>query len=177
MEQHGKLYLIDVDGAVRVVDDRIELSNGIGLSPDDRVLYHADTAARRIYAHDVDPNDGGLSNKRCFVQVPDDEGIPDGLTVDAEGYVWNAQWYGGRVVRYDPEGNVERRIEMPVQQVSSVAFGGPDLTDLYVTTAGEYWPSPLAPPDFDPDGPMGGSLYRVRLDIAGRPEHMARLIS
>ena len=175
MVKTGKLYLLDLDGSVQVVADGIEMSNGLGLSPDNRTLYYADTAVRRIYAFDVDPATGALSNKRTFVQVPGDEGIPDGLTVDADGFIWSAQWFGARVVRYDSEGKVERRIKMPVKQVSSVAFGGPDLTDLYVTTAAEYEPSPLAPPGFDDKAPMGGSLYRIRLDIRGRAEYQARL--
>src|SRR5207253_6018006 len=124
----------------------------------------------------VQPDTGALSNRRVFVQVPADEGIPDGLTVDSEGYVWSAQWYGSQVVRYDPDGAVERRITMPVTQVSSVGFGGDDLTDLYITTAGESWPSPLAPTDYDFNAPnIGGSLYRARLEIHGKPEHHAHL--
>lgn len=176
MEKTGKLYLIDTEGSLRVVDEGLELSNGLGFSPDDRTLYYADSAARRIYAYDVDAESGDLTNKRVFVQVPRDEGIPDGLTVDAEGFVWSAQWYGSQVVRYDPDGKVERRLAMPVTQVSSVAFGGPDLNDLYITTAGDSWPSPLAPPGYDFNAAnTGGSLYRVRLDVKGRLEHRARL--
>lgn len=172
MRNPGKLYLIEPDGAARAVDDGIELSNGLGFSPDDRTLYYADSAARRIYAYDVDPADGSLSNKRVFVQVPGNEGIPDGLTVDAAGFVWCAQWYGGQVVRYDPDGRVERRVRLPVRQVASVAFGGPDLLDLYITTAGENWPSPLAPPGYDyAAGAFGGPLYRLRVQTPGRPEH------
>lgn len=175
-EKTGKLYLIDTDGTTCVVADGIELSNGLGLSPDDRILYYADTAVRRIYAFDVEAQSGELSNRRVFVQVPGEEGLPDGLTVDVEGFVWSAQWYGGQVMRYDPDGKVERRIPMPVQQVSSVAFGGPELADLYITSAGNSWPSDLAPPGYDFDAPnMGGSLYRLRLDIQGRAEHVARL--
>lgn len=176
MQKPGKLYLIQTDGSVRVVDDGIQLSNGLGFGPDDTTLYYADSAARKIYAYDVAVQTGSLSRKRGFVEVPPDQGIPDGLTVDAEGFVWCAQWYGAQVVRYDPDGKVERRIPMPVQQVSSVAFGGPDLADLYITSAGESWPSNLAPPGYNFKAPnMGGSLYRVRLDIHGRKEHLAHL--
>ena len=107
------------------------------------------------------------------VQVSSDEGLPDGLTVDEPGYVWSAQWYGGQVVRYDPEENIAGRLELPVKHVSSVAFGGDELTDLYVTTAGKLWRSPLAPPGFDGSGEMSGSLYRVRLNVRGRLEHPA----
>jgi D-xylonolactonase len=176
MEKHGKLYLVDTNGDLHVVDEGIELANGLGFSPDDRTLYFTDSAARRIYAYDVHPQTGELSHKRLFVQVPREEGLPDGMTVDSQGFVWSAQWYGSQIVRYDPDGKVERRIEMPVRQVSSVAFGGPDLMDLYITSAGASWPSPLAPPGYDFQAPnMGGSLYRLRLDIPGRLEHRANL--
>ena len=176
MEKPGKLYCLQPEASAQMVDEGIELANGLGLSPDNRTLYFADSAARRIYAYDVDPATGGLANKRIFAQVPGDEGIPDGLTVDAAGFVWSAQWYGGQVVRYDPEGKVERRIPMPVKQVSSVAFGGPDLTELYITTAGAPWPSPLTPAGYTVgETDIGGSFYRLRLDIQGKAEHLADL--
>lgn len=176
MEKPGALYLIDTDASIRLVVEGIELSNGLGFSPDDRTLYYADSAARRIYAYEVNAETGELSNKRVFVQVPRDEGLPDGLTVDAEGCVWSAQWYGAQVVRYDPEGKVERRISMPVTQVSSVAFGGRDRNELYITSAGDPWSSSLAPSGYNYDTPnIGGSLYRVKLDIQGRLEHRAAL--
>lgn len=179
MERPGKLYLIHTNGTASVVDENIELSNGLGLSPDNRTLYYSDTIVRKIYAYDVESQSGMLRNKRVFVNVPSDEGIPDGLTVDSEGFVWSAQWYGGQVVRYDPEGKVARRIAIPAKQTSSVAFGGDDFSDLYVTTAGESWPSEHMPPGYDPNsGAVGGPLYRIRLgDIRGRPEHHAALLS
>jgi sugar lactone lactonase YvrE len=176
MEKPGKLYLFERDGTARIVDDAIQLANGLGFSPDHRTLYFADSAVRTIYAYEVHPATGALSNRRPFVRVPAGEGLPDGLTVDGEGFVWSAQWYGSQVVRYDPEGKVERRIAMPVTQVSSVAFGGENLTDLYITTAGDSWPSHLAPPGYNFDAAnIGGSLYRLRLDIQGRLEHPADL--
>jgi D-xylonolactonase len=170
-EHFGMLYLVRPDGTAEVMDEGIELSNGLGFSPDGRTLYFTDSIARKIFAYEMDRVSGILRNRRVFVTVPSDEGLPDGLTVDAEGFVWSAQWYGSQVVRYDPDGRVERRLKMPVQQVSSVMFGGPDLTDLYITSAGEAWPSDYAPPSFDSSGPMGGSLYRARLDIVGCREH------
>ena len=175
MIKPGKLYQIDTDGTVRVLADGVHLSNGLGLSLDNKTLYYTDSAKRRIYAFDVDPATGSLSDRRTFVQVPDDEGLPDGLTVDAAGFIWSAQWFCGQVVRYDPDGKVERRIALPARQVSSLAFGSPHLTDLYVTSAADYAPSPLEPPGFDRTAFMGGPLYRVRLDVAGRPEYPARI--
>ncbi|HSW44324.1 MAG TPA: SMP-30/gluconolactonase/LRE family protein [Phycisphaerae bacterium] len=175
MRKTGKLYLFDTDGSIQVVAENILLANGLGLSLDGRTLYFADSAARKILAFYVDRATGRLSSQRTFVQVPEDEGLPDGLTVDAEGFVWSAQWFGGQIVRYDPEGQVERRVPIPAKQASSVTFGGPHLTDLYVTTAADYAPSPLEPPGFDRTARMGGPLYRIRLDIPGRPESVARI--
>lgn len=176
MEKPGKLYLIGCDRSVRVLDEGIQLSNGLGFSPDDTTLYYADSAARKIYAYSVDVQTGDLSRKRVFVDVPADDGVPDGLTVDAEGFVWCAQWYGAQVVRYDPDGKPERRIAMPVRQVSSVAFGGPELTNLYITSAADSWPSHLAPRGYDfKASNMGGPLYRVRVDTQGRKEQVAAI--
>ncbi len=175
MIKTGRLYLFNTDGSIRVVADDILLANGLGLSLDNRTLYFADSAARRILAFDVAAETGLLSNRRTFVRVPDGEGMPDGLTVDSAGFIWSAQWFGGQVVRYDPEGRVERRIPIPAKQVSSLTFAGPDLADLYITTAADYSPSPLEPAGFDRTAFMGGPLYRIRLDIAGRPEFPARL--
>lgn len=174
MQKHGRLYLIEPTGAIRCVDEGIELSNGLGFSPDNRLLYFADSAARTIYVYDVDAKTGVLSHRRVFVHVPVEEGIPDGLTVDSDGYVWSALWYGAQVIRYDPDGALERRIKMPVKQVSSVAFGGEDLTDLFITTAAESWPSELAPPGYEfRASNMGGSLYRIHSETPGKLEHQA----
>lgn len=174
MQRWGKLYLIHPGGFAEVVADGFELSNGLGLSPDVRTLYFADSTARTIYAFDVDPINGRLSNQRVFVKVPGDEGIPDGLTVDAEGFVWSAQWYGGQVVRYDPDGRVERRIAMPVRQVASIMFGGPELDELYITTAAETWRSAYSPLGYDyTQSNNGGGVYRARPGVRGKKEFVA----
>jgi sugar lactone lactonase YvrE len=173
MERHGRLLMIRGAGTAAVLDDGIMLSNGLGFSPDGRALFFTDTMARKIFQYDVDPATGLVANRRVFVDVPRAEGLPDGLAVDAEGFVWSAQWYAGEVLRYDPDGRVERRLAVPAQQVSSVAFGGPDLADLYITSAGEYWPSDHQPPAFDPAGPMGGPLYRCRPGVRGQAPRRA----
>jgi D-xylonolactonase len=172
----GKLFRVDTDGKVTIVDEGIHLSNGLGFSPDCRTLYYTDSAARIIYAYDYEQKTGNLRNRRVFVKVSSNEGIPDGLTVDADGFVWSAQWYGSCVVRYDPDGKLERRIMTPAKQTSSVAFGGPDLTDLFITSAGRSEPMPVMPPSYDPDsGYMGGRLYRINLGIKGKPEFRANI--
>ncbi len=176
MERTGCLYLVHPGGGIETVDDGIELANGLALSPDDRTLYFADSAARRIFAYDIHPNSGRLSGRRILVEIPTDDGIPDGLTTDSEGFLWVACWYGGKVLRCDPEGKIERRVPLPALQVSSVAFGGPECTELYVTSAAEPWPSHLAPPGYDASAPnQGGALYRLRPGVAGRAGHVASL--
>jgi D-xylonolactonase len=174
MVKTGCLYLLHHDGTLELMDEGFGISNGLGFSPDERTLYFADSAARTIYAYDVAPESGRLTRRRAFFRARDGEGLPDGLTVDSQGFVWTALWYGGAVVRLDPEGAVERRISLPALQVSSVAFGGEDLCDLYVTSASQYWPSPHSPPGINPAAFMGGPLYRVRVDAQGKPENTTR---
>ena len=131
----GQLMRVDTDRTVHIVDEGIHLSNGLGFSPDEKTLYFTDSAARTIYAYDYDRSTGNVSRRRILVKVPIEEGLPDGLTVDAEGFVWSAQWYGGCIVRYDPDGKEERRLEAPAKQVSSLIFGGESLTDIFITSA------------------------------------------
>ena len=172
----GKLIRVDTDGTASLVDEGIHLANGLAFSPDCKILYFTDSAARRIYAYDYDRKTGNIRNRRVRVQVPDDEGLPDGLTVDAEGFLWSAQWYGSCVVRYDPDGKVERRIPTPAKQTSSVMFGGEDLTDIFITSAGKSEPMPIMPKGYDPSsGYFGGQLYRINLGIQGRPEYKANI--
>lgn len=164
----GKLIRVDTNGQASVLDEGFHLANGLGFSPDGKVLYFADTVARRIYAYDYDLSAGAVRNRRVLVQVPNEEGLPDGLAVDAAGFIWSAQWYGSCIVRYDPDGNVERHIQMPAKQVSSLAFGGPELTDIFITSAGQSEIMPIMPPGYDPhNGIFGGPLYHLNLGIAG----------
>ena len=172
----GHLMRIDQDGAGKVVDDGIHLSNGLGFSPDLRTLYFADSVARLIFAYDYDVETGNVRNRREFVRVTLDSGLPDGLTVDAEGYVWCAHWFGARIVRYDPDGKIERTLSVPAKQTSSIAFGGRDLTDIFITSAALSDSLPLAPPGYNPEsGYVGGRLFHTDLGIAGREEYRARI--
>jgi D-xylonolactonase len=171
-EKFGKLYLIDKHGA-KVVEDDIELANGLGFSVDGNTLYFADSVLRKIWAYDVRPESGDLTRKRVFAQMKRDDGLPDGLTVDANDHVWVAMWYGGKVMRFDPDGKLERIIETPAIQTSSLAFGGDLLDDLYITSAAEPWPSDLAPKAYKPDAKQGGALYRLKPGVAGKKEYLA----
>lgn len=129
----ASLYVIHSDRSwERKVFD-VGLSNGIGFSPDQTVMYYTDSLAREIWAFDFDAESAAISNRRVF--AADAHCSPDGLTIDAEGYVWSAKWNGWRVVRYAPDGRVDRVVELPVQCPTSVAFGGAGLGQLFITSA------------------------------------------
>jgi sugar lactone lactonase YvrE len=163
------LFRIDNDGSVHIADEGICFSNGLALSPDCATLYFTDMVARCIYAYDWRRSDGALSRRRVFVRIDRSEGMPDGLTVDAEGFLWIAHWFGGCVTRYDPNGKRERKIQLPAAQTSSMVFGGPDLNELYVTTAAMNNCLMLAPEGYDPAKVFaGGPLYRLRPGVRGK---------
>ena len=112
------------------------------------------------------------------MRVDGNSGLPDGLTVDAEDFVWSAEWYGSCITRYDPEGKLERRIPIPAQQSSSLTFGGPDLRDIFVTSAAKSEPTPVMPPGYDPEnGYFGGALFHLNAGIQGRLEYRTKLKS
>ena len=178
-DQPGKLYRIDPDRSIRVVEEGVGCSNGMGFSPDQKTMYYTDSMIRTIYAYDYNRTTGEISNRRVFTKLADTDGVPDGMTVDAEGFVWTAVWFGGCVIRFDPDGKEERRINLPAYQTSSVMFGGKDLTDLYVTTASYLVEpgTPLDPVNYDWDaytkGYRGGGLFRIRQEIKGQEEYQA----
>jgi sugar lactone lactonase YvrE len=131
----GNLYRFGPDRRpVRVAAD-ICCSNGIAWSPDDSTMYFCESFAHVIHAYDFDVVSGEIENRRTFATVdPASGSFPDGITVDAEGFLWCAQPVFGRLVRYDATGRIERIIELPVSRGTSVMFGGPDLSTLYITT-------------------------------------------
>lgn len=163
----GALWRLDRDLSVAKLDGDIICSNGPCWSPDGGTLYFADSFAGIIFAYDYDLDTGAATNRRTFVDVDGSRGgSPDGATVDAEGYVWSATVFDGRLFRYAPDGTVDRVIEMPVCKITSVAFGGPDLDRLFVTSMAE---PPL--PKYPGDGPLRGSVFVIDgLGIQGREE-------
>ena len=172
----GRLYAAANNGRITILDEGFHLPNGIGFSPDQKLIYVTETVTREIYQYAYNVETGSVSNKKVCVKIPDIDGIPDGLTVDADGYLWSAHWYGSCVVRYDPDGKEERRIAVPSGQTSSVMFGGDDLHDLYVTTAAEVVRLSAAPKGYDFDAPHNGSLYLFHLDdIQGRKEYFSNI--
>lgn len=163
----GGLYSLSTDLKVTKLESNIICSNGPCWSPDGRIFYFQDTWSGEIWAYDYDQETGAVSNRRTFAKVDTSKGgAADGSTVDAEGYLWTALVYDGRLVRYAPDGSVDRIIEMPVKKITSVMFGGPNLDILFVTSMARQ---PL--PRFPGDGVLRGSLFAIYdLGIKGLPE-------
>jgi sugar lactone lactonase YvrE len=130
----GRVYRLDPDGTVTTVLDGLTIPNGFGFSPDGGTLYHVDTPTQHIYAYDYDRT-RGLTNRRVVVAVPERHGHPDGPTVDGDGNLWVAMYGGGAVRNYTPAGRAGDVIAVPVSKVTSCAFGGPELDQLYITSA------------------------------------------
>ncbi|MEV4508223.1 SMP-30/gluconolactonase/LRE family protein [Dactylosporangium sp. NPDC049525] len=131
----GAFYRFDEDLAVTKAFGGVIVSNGPAWSPDGRTMYHVDSARSSITAYEFDPVTGAVGGGRLFVSDEDEAWFPDGVTVDADGYVWNCKWDGGRIVRYSPDGRVDRVVEVPVPRPTRCAFVGPDLDQLAVTSA------------------------------------------
>lgn len=161
----GALYRIDSDGSIHVTDRGFIVSNGPAFSPDGRLLYFADTFARTIYVYDLNPDTGSLANRRVFARLAPGHGYPDGLTVDAEGFIWSAHWDGWRVTRYAPDGAIDCVIELPVPKATSCCFGGKDMSTLFITTASVGLDEAALA-----QAPLAGSLFAVATPFRGLGE-------
>lgn len=160
----GSLYRLDPDGHVTRMVHGVTTSNGIDWSPDQRLMYYVDTGTGRIDVFDFDVARGDIANRRPFVSIAEKDGKPDGLIVDAEGAIWLALWGGGTLHRYTPDGKLERTVPLPVTHPTKCAFGGPDLADLFVTSARR----PLSPKERERQ-PLAGSLLHCQPGVKGRP--------
>jgi len=160
----GTLYRLDHDGQVDVMLEGLTISNGLGWSPDGSTMYLVDSIPGVVQAFDFDGEHGAISDARVLIDLRDDTGAPDGMTVDAAGDLWVAIWGGGRVHRYNPDGVLRETLEVPAVQTTCCAFGGPGLHWLYVTTATEDWTDLQRR-----DEPAAGLVYRFDTDATGRP--------
>ena len=153
------LYRLDPDLSVTRVLPGLSISNGLGWSPDDRLMYHVDTPRGRIDVYDFDAERGVIGAREAAIPVAPERGRPDGLAVDADGGIWVALWGGAAVQRYTPEGRPDARIELSVSQVTSCCFGDSDLGTLYITTAGLGTSRE----------PLAGSVFSCRPGVQGLP--------
>jgi len=169
----GYLFRLDKSGEIKVVADGVHLSNGMGFSPDCASFYFVDTILGRLYKFDYNISNGTISNKKVLVQFDRQQGLPDGMTVDSEGFLWVAMFFGRKIIRLDPDGKIEREISLPCSQPTSLVFAGENLNELFITSAGQEWKTPYAPADHDYEWPKGGSLYRVKTNFVGKDEFLA----
>jgi L-arabinonolactonase len=164
-EPTGSVYRLGADYRVERVFGGVSCTNGIAWSPDDSLLYVCDTWVRRIYRCDFDAVSGMVNDREVFAELSPDSGFPDGLTVDADGFVWSAHYDGWRITRYAPDGRVDRVLQMPVRHVTSLTFGGPELRTLYVTSAS------LRLSDEERSAqPLAGHVFAFEPGVAGLPE-------
>lgn len=162
--QDGSLVRLDPQGAVTAWRHGIGISNTLAWSPDRRRFYTGDTLANVIWVYDYDSATGAISNERPFLEGFA-RGFPDGSAVDSAGYLWNCRFYGNCIVRVAPDGQIDRVIEMPVQNITTCVFGGPALTTLFVTTARAEAP---------PGDRLAGSLFSIQTEVPGQPENRFR---
>jgi sugar lactone lactonase YvrE len=165
----GALYRLNADLTVDTILAEVTLSNGLDWSPDGTVMYYVDSRLQRVDMLDYDVA-GGVHGRRTFAEIPAAAGMPDGLTVDSDGFVWVALWGGAAVRRYAPDGTLDRVLSLPVSFVTSCAFGGAKLDELYITTSS--WEFDAA--RFAAE-PKAGALFVTRPGVAGLPPTQARL--
>ena len=163
----GSLYVREPDGKVRTLFGGVTVSNGLAWSADGDHLFYVDSARQSIDVMDYDVDAGTVSGRRTWATVPDSEGIPDGLTIDADGCLWLALWGGGKVLRYSPDGRTIGEVHLPVSRVTSCAFGGPGLDRLFITTAA------VGASSDDPPRTHDGALFVVDPGVIGVPSVVA----
>lgn len=156
----GALCRLDADGGFRIVREGIAFPNGLGFSPDGGLLYLVDSLARQLLVAAIDVDSGALGRLRPLIGFEERDGLADGLAVDAEGCLWVARYGGGAIERYDSAGRRLLRWMLPLRQPTSLAFGGPRLRSLWVTSARQH---------LDPPGPLDGALLRLEPGVAGLP--------
>jgi sugar lactone lactonase YvrE len=164
----GVLYRLSIEGQVETMLSPVTISNGLGWSPDNTRMYYIDTPTAGVDVFDYDLSTGKITDRRRLITVPAGVGHPDGMTVDAEGYLWVALWGGGAVHRYAPDGTLERIVQVPATNTSSCVFGGADLADLYITSAAH--PSP----DNWDKHEHAGDLFVYRPGVSGLPTNSYR---
>ncbi len=160
----GGLFRLDVEGSLTQMEGGMTISNGLGWSPDNKTFYYTNGLEYVIYAYDFDLAKGEISNRRVFAKLPEGPVEPDGLTIDSEGYVWAARWNAGMVVRYAPDGRIDRELYMPISRPTSCIFGGPNLETLFITSCSKSIGENLRLPS------PAGAIFAIDVGVKGLPE-------
>lgn len=163
-DQPGKFYRLDTDGSIRVVLEAVGQPNGMGFSPDRQTFYLTDTRNRCIESFRYDQQSGELRERKKFIKTPEEHGQPDGMTVDHQGNLWLALWDGSGILRYDPQGKLIEKLDLPVHNVTSLTFVG---NSAYVTSAGGAH-RPEA-------GERAGALFQLETDVSAPAEFRSRI--
>ena len=163
-ENIGKLYKVDTNKKISVVEEGLGIPNTFVWSPDNTNFYFTDTLNGTILSYDFELESGELSNKKNFATF--DRGHPDGSTIDTDGCVWNCRWGGSCIVRFTPSGKVDQIIEMPVQNITNCIFGGSDMKTLFITTASNEGKN---------KNDLDGSLFSIDLNYQGIEDNKSKL--
>ena len=163
----GRLYRLDLDGSLTKILEGIQCSNGLAFSSDLRFLYYTDSFAHIIYRFEYCAETGDIGHQEILIQGAEADGYPDGLVRDADGYLWSARWGGSCIIRYTPEGKEERRILVPAKNVTSLAFGGPHLDEVYISTARD--------PEHPEEQRTDGAIFHSHIGIRGVPEFLSNI--
>lgn len=167
LQEQGSFYRLDHELQVTKIADRVSISNGLGWSPDHKLMYFIDTPTRQVDVFDYDQASGHVTNRRTAFKLPENRAFPDGMTVDAEGMLWIAEWGGGCVGRWNPEsGELLEEIKVPAKQVTSCVFGGKQLDELYITTAR----TGLDKEELQ-EFPLSGALFKIKSLVSGQTTH------
>jgi len=162
---HGGLYRVDLDGTITKLFCGTDCSNGMGFSPDLKTFYWTCSTTRKILHFDYSRDSGAINRRRIFHRAKENEGIPDGLAVDAEGCIWSARWAGGSVVRHGLDGKVLDRIRFPAANITSLCFGGENLDQLFVTAA----------KNSDEESALVSALFQTSIDLRGMNKFRSRI--
>ena len=160
----GKLYKVDINKQVTVIEDDLGIPNTFVWSPDNSKFYFTDTLTGTIKSYDFNLQTGILTNKQNFINI--DRGLPDGSTIDTDGCLWNCRWGGSCIVRFTPDGKIDQFIEMPVQNITNCVFGGSDMKTLFITTATN---------EDDGRTDMDGDLFAINLQYQGIEDHKSKI--
>jgi sugar lactone lactonase YvrE len=158
---------LEGDLSIKKMIEDVTISNGIGWSPNNEIMYYVDSLRYRVFKFDFDLKSGEISKRRVFYKSNAKLGVPDGLTVDSEGYIWLAIYDGWKIIRINPSGKVDAEINMPVSRPSSCAFGGKNLDMLYITSISEGLNE-----EQQEEQPLAGDLFVVQTDSRGIAEPM-----
>jgi sugar lactone lactonase YvrE len=165
----GVLYLLDPERGLIPKLDGIRIPNSLAWSPDGRTMYFADSLKFTIFAHDFNPDSGEIGPARIFARTAE-PAFADGSTIDEEGFLWNAEFFGSRLVRYAPDGRIDRIVQMPVDRPTCCTFGGPDLATLFITTTSQNMTSGQLAAQ-----PLAGGLFAYRPGVRGIEEPRCNL--